>query len=275
MEKLPQVQHSWQPWYNVIHPTAIVSPLAQLGQGISIGPYSIIEDGVTIGDRTTIASHVHLYSNTTIGNNCSIYDGAIVGSNPQDLSYLNETTFLTIGNNTIIREYCTINRAANEGKSTSIGNNVLLMAYSHVGHDSIIEDHVVIANGVQLGGHVELGFGVVIGGMTAIQQFCRIGTLAFVGGTLKADKDVPPFSKALGNPLSWAGLNHKALEKHAMSKEDQEAIHKAYRTMYRSGKTVEEALTTIKASYSKSAIESMLSYFSKPTRGIIRPKERA
>ncbi|MGL1934766.1 MAG: acyl-ACP--UDP-N-acetylglucosamine O-acyltransferase [Fibrobacterales bacterium] len=258
----------------MIHPTAIISPLAQLGQGVSIGPYSIIEDGVTIGDNTTITSHVHIYSNTTIGNECAIYDGAIIGSNPQDLSYLNETTFLTIGNNTIIREYCTINRAAYEGKTTTIGNNVLLMAYSHVGHDSLIEDHVVIANGVQLGGHVELGFGVVVGGMTAIQQFCRVGKLSFIGGTLKADRDVPPYSKALGNPLAWAGLNHKALERHGIDTESKEEVNKAYRILYRSGDTVAVALAKIETELNTTLLEGFITYFSKPTRGIIRPKER-
>ncbi len=255
----------------MIHSTAVVSPLASIGKGVTIGPYSVVDQNVTIGAHSTIESRVHIYSNTTLGESCHVYDGAIVGSNPQDLRYLDETTWLVIGDRCTIREYCTINRAAYEGKSTHIGNDVLLMAYSHVGHDSIIGDHVVLANGVQLGGHVEIGLGVVVGGMTAIQQFCRIGTMAFVGGTLKADRDVPPFSKALGNPLTWAGINHKACEKHGIDSSEIEIIHKAYKLLYRSNYTVEEAISIISESFSGNAVNLLKDYFIRPTKGIIRP----
>jgi UDP-N-acetylglucosamine acyltransferase len=196
-----------------IHPTAIVSNKASIGANCTIGAFAVVDENVTIGNDCVIAPRVHIYPNTLMGNDCRIYDGAIVGSDPQDLKYDGSNTYLEIGDRVKIREYCTINRSVSSDQPTQIKDDVLLMAYCHVGHDCIIHESAVLANGVQLGGHVEIGKNSVIGGYTAVHQFSIVGAYTFVGGTLKIDRHVPPFSKALGEPLVWAGINTIGLKR--------------------------------------------------------------
>jgi UDP-N-acetylglucosamine acyltransferase len=203
---------------------------------------------VTLGEHVVLESRVHVASGVAVGAGTVIHDGAILGNAPQDLKYTGEKTRLEVGENCIIREYCTLNRGTIATGLTSVGNNVLLMAYTHVAHDCCVEEGAVLANGVQLGGHVRIGKYATLGGTTAVQQFCQIGAYAFVGGTLKVDRDVPPASRALGNPLKWAGLNLHALRKfpEEFSPERILALESIFRQLYRSRTPVDQIVETLK-----------------------------
>jgi UDP-N-acetylglucosamine acyltransferase len=227
----------------MIHPSAFVSSKAQVHKSASVGPWCIVEDGAKIAENVVLDAKVHVFGNTNIGAGTRIFDGAVVGGEPQALIYKGEQTFLEIGENCIIREYATVNRGCGENGITKIANNVLLMAYSHVGHDCLLENGAVISNGVQLGGHVKIGEFATIGGGTYIQQFAKIGAYSFAGGTLKIDRDVPPASRALGDPARYAGLNLHALRKHNFSEERIALLDKNYRELYRGGKAMTEVFT--------------------------------
>src|SRR3989338_5546487 len=176
-----------------IHPTAIVSKKAKLAADIIVGPYSIISDTVTIGSGTKIGSHCVIDGNTRIGRDCEIFTGAVVGSRPQDLKYKGETVFLEIGDGNIIREYCTFNPGTEEGGKTTVGNDNLFMAYAHIAHDCIVGNNCVIANNGTLAGHVVIEDMAVVGGLVAIHQFVRVGTLSIIGGCSKVVQDIPPY----------------------------------------------------------------------------------
>jgi UDP-N-acetylglucosamine acyltransferase len=223
----------------MIHPSAFVHPQAQVHPSATVGPWCLVDAGAVIGADVILESRVHVYGGVQVGEATHIYDGAVVGSDPQDLKYNGEPTRLHIGAHCRIREYCTLNRGTGEKGCTVVGDSVLLMAYTHVAHDCLIGQGAVLANGVQLGGHVRIGAYATIGGNTAVHQFSRVGDYAFVGGTLKIDRDVPPASKALGNPLKWAGLNLHALRKHGFSAERIAGLEAAYRKLYRSGFAME------------------------------------
>jgi UDP-N-acetylglucosamine acyltransferase len=227
---------------DMFHPSAFISPEAKVHESASVGPWCVVEAGAKIAENVVLDTRVHVFGNTSIGAGTRIFDGAVVGGDPQALKYKGEQTFLEIGENCTIREYTTINRGCGENGITKIANNVLLMAYSHVGHDCFLENGAVISNGVQLGGHVSVGEFATIGGGTYVQQFAKIGAYSFAGGTLKIDRDVPPASRALGNPARFAGLNLHALRKHNFSEERIAVLEKNYRELYRSGKPVAEAI---------------------------------
>lgn len=250
----------------MIHPSAFVSPLAKVPESACVGPWCVVDPDVTLGDNVVLESRVHVASGVTIGAGTVIYDGAILGNRPQDLKYAGEWTRLEIGENCTIREYCTLNRGTAATGLTFVGNNVLLMAYTHVAHDCYIGEGAVLANGVQLGGHVRIGKFATIGGTTAVHQFCQVGAYSFVGGTLKVDRDVPPASKALGNPLQWAGINLHALRKfpEEFSLERIHALERAYRALYRSGRPV----ATVAEEY-KTSEESLLKDFFQSFRLLI------
>lgn len=216
----------------MVHPTAVVSPHAHLEEGVVVGPWSVIDDHVYIGADTVLESRVRLYPGTTLGRACHLFDGAILGADPQDLKYRGEPTQVLVGNHTLIREYCTVNRGTGDGGVTQIGSQVLLMAYSHVAHDCQIGDFAVLANRVQLGGHVQIGHGAVLGGGVYVQQCCRIGAYAFIAGTQKVERHVPPASRALGNPLCWTGVNLHALRRFGFNQQACSDLQKQYRKLY-------------------------------------------
>ncbi|MCL2283864.1 MAG: acyl-ACP--UDP-N-acetylglucosamine O-acyltransferase [Fibromonadales bacterium] len=226
----------------MIHPSALVSTKAEVHENASIGPWCIVEDRAKIAENVVLDARVHVFGNTSVGMGTRIFDGAVVGGDPQALKYNGEQTFLEIGENCVVREYTTLNRGCGEGGITKIANNVLIMAYAHIGHDCLLEQGTVISNGVQLGGHVKIGEFATIGGGTLVQQFAKIGAYSFAGGTLKIDRDVPPASRALGDPARFAGLNLHALRKYSFSEDRIALLEKNYRELYRSGKPVTEAI---------------------------------
>jgi len=249
----------------MIHPSACVALNAKVHEKASVGPWCIVESGAELAENCVLEARVHVFGNTKIGANTHIYDGAVIGGEPQALKYKGEETFLEIGENCKIREYATVNRGCGENGITKIANDVLLMAYSHVGHDCILERGSVISNGVQLGGHVVVGEFATIGGGTYVQQFAKIGAYSFAGGTLKIDRDVPPSIRALGDPAKFAGLNLHALKKHGFSEERIGVLEKNYRELYRSGKPLMECIEAFKSK--ENEIDPLLLEFFKDFKG--------
>ncbi len=254
-----------------IHPTAIVSPKAKLADSVSVGPFSIISDNVAIGADTKIGSHCVIEGNTAIGKGCEIFTGAVVGSRPQDLKFKGEKVFLEIGDNNIIREYCTLNPGTQEGGKTFIGDNNLLMAYSHIAHDCRVGNGCVLANNSTLAGHVTIEDKAVIGGIVAIHQFVRIGMLSIVGGCSKVVQDIPPFSTCDGHPARLYGLNLTGLRRKGVSKDSIKQIGQAFKIFFNSGLSVKHALERVEKELEKTEEISYLVNFAKSSeRGLTR-----
>ena len=228
-----------------IHPTAIIHPSAKIGDFTEIGAYCQIGEHVEIGKNNTINSQVVVENHTTIGDGNKFYHGAIIGSHPQDLKYKNDPTRLMIGNNNTIREFATINISATMDEDTVIGNQCLLMAYSHVAHNCQIGSNIIIANAVNIAGHVHIDDFVTIGGMTAIHQFVKIGKYAFIGGKSGLKKDVPPYTRGEGMPYKVSGLNAVGLQRKGFSSEQIQAIKKIYKLFYGSGLNVTQAMNEL------------------------------
>jgi len=255
----------------MIHPTAIVSKKAKLTDGIEIGPYTIIGDNVVIGKGTKIHSHCVVEGNTAVGSGCEIFTGAVVGSRPQDLKYKGEKSSLEIGNNNIIREYCTLNPGTGEDGKTIIGNNNLLMAYSHIAHDCVVGNNCAIANNGTLAGHVTIEDKAVIGGLVAIHQFVRIGTLSIIGGCSKVVQDIPPYSTCDGHPARIYGLNLVGLKRSNSAQESIEKLDKAFRILFNSGLAVKHAVEKVKEEVAPCKEVSYLINFIKDSqRGLSR-----
>ena len=217
-----------------IHPTAIVDPGTVLGPDVVVGPYGIIGPGVRIGAGTTIGPHAVIQQDTTLGAGCAIGAGVVLGADPQDLKYRGEATSLEIGDETRIREYATLHRGTAATGRTVEGQRCYLMAYVHVAHDCVVEDDVVIANAVQLAGHVHVEANATIGGLAPIHQFVRIGRFALVGGGSRVPQDVPPFTRAAGNPMRLYGINSLALVRAGFPPEVRAALKHAYRLLFNS-----------------------------------------
>ncbi|MCX7908921.1 MAG: acyl-ACP--UDP-N-acetylglucosamine O-acyltransferase [Ignavibacteria bacterium] len=219
----------------VQHPTAIVSPKARIDNNVKIGPYCIIEDDVTILEGTELIANVYLANGTNLGRNCLIFPGVVIATKPQDLKYDNSPTKVILGDNNEIREYCTIHRGTQETGCTIVGNNNLLMAYTHIAHDCKVGNNNIFANVVQLAGHVEVEDWVVLGGVVKIHQFCRIGAHAMVGGDVKVTKDIAPFTLVGENPPKVDGINKIGLRRRGFSNELIKEIDNFYRLVFHSG----------------------------------------
>jgi UDP-N-acetylglucosamine acyltransferase len=202
---------------------------------------------VAVGDRTVIGPHAVLDGWTTIGEDCQIHAGAVIGNEPQDLKYNGAKSWVRIGRRNVIREYVTVHRATAEGEVTAIGDDNLLMAYVHVAHNCVIGNNVILANAVMLAGHVVIEDWVIIGGMTPIHQFVRVGRHAFIGGGSRIPQDIPPFVRCAGNPLRVAGLNSVGLARRGFSPEVVAELKRAYRTVYRSELNVSQALEKVRS----------------------------
>jgi UDP-N-acetylglucosamine acyltransferase len=252
-----------------VHATAVIDDSAELAAGVTVGPYSVIGPNVVVGSGTTIGAHVVIERDTTVGNDCRLYSGAALGGDPQDLKYAGESSRLTIGDRTVVREFATLNRGSAARGSTDIGTDCLLMAYAHVAHDCIIGDHVVIANAVNMGGHAEVGDWVVIGGMTAVHQFARIGAHAFIGGMSAVRKDVPPYVKASGDPMKLFGLNSIGLQRRGFADEVRAEIRRAYRILFQSKQPLRQALEEARSSLQSSPeLNALLSFIESSERGV-------
>lgn len=254
-----------------IHPTAIVHPKARLGENVTVGPFSIIEEDVEIGEGTRIDSHVLVANGARIGKNCHIHHGAVISTIPQDLKFSGEETFLEIGDHTIIREYCDLNRGTKERGKSVIGSHCLLMAYTHVAHDCLVGNHVILANAVQLAGHVTIEDHVTIGGMVPVHQFCRIGKHAFVGGGFRVVQDVPPYILAAGEPLTYKGLNIIGLRRRGFPQETIALLRKCYRFLYQAKLNTSQAVEKIRSELEPTPeIQAVLEFIEKSERGFIR-----
>jgi UDP-N-acetylglucosamine acyltransferase len=231
----------------LIHPTAIIHPDASLAPGVSVGPYSIIHEHVKIGAHTRIGAHCVIEGYTTLGEHNHIFTGAVIGSIPQDLKFRGEKSELVIGNHNRVREYVTINPGTEGGGGkTVIGDDCLFMAYSHVAHDCIIGNRVVLANSTALAGHITVEDRAIVGGLCGVHQFVRIGTLAMVGGCSRVIQDVPPYATCVGMPARIFGVNSEGMRRAEMSDAVKEVLQRAYRVLFYSKlpfrKAVDQAL---------------------------------
>ncbi|MDJ0796101.1 MAG: acyl-ACP--UDP-N-acetylglucosamine O-acyltransferase [Calothrix sp. MO_167.B12] len=226
----------------LIHPTAVINPNAQLHPTVQVGAYAVIGENVKVGPETTIGAHAVLEGPLEIGARNKIYPGAVIGMEPQDLKYDGEFSWVKIGDNNLIREYVTINRATGVGEETYIGNGNLLMAYVHVGHNCFIEDSVIIANSVALAGHVHIESRARLSGVLGVHQFVHIGTMAMVGGMTRIDRDIPPYMLVEGNPSRIRSLNLVGLKRSGMNLPDFQLLKKAFRILYRSQLNFKESL---------------------------------
>lgn len=230
---------------SLIHPTAVISPHATLGKNVSVGPFAIIGEGCEVGDGCVIAPRAMLERNVKLGPNVKIGVGTILGGEPQDLKFGGEETTVEIGEGTTIREYTTINRGTTHSFKTTVGKNCLLMSYVHLAHDCQIGNGVILSNVVQLAGHVVVADKAIISGLTAVHQFVRIGRHSFIGGCSRVSKDIPPFLKAVGNPVKLYGLNTIGLQRHGFSEEVLRELKRAYRLFFRSDLNVSQAMERV------------------------------
>ena len=245
------------------HSTAIVDKRAKLAADVEVGPYSIIGPNVKIGSGTRIASHCVIEGWTIIGKGCNIFPGAVIGSITQDLKFKGKRSFVKIGDNNTIREFVTINRATGEDSATTIGNNSLIMAYTHIAHDCRIGNNVVIANAGTFAGHVTVEDGAVIGGMAGIHQFVNIGTLAIIGGCSKVVKHIPPYAMADGRPTKIYGLNLIGLKRAGIPEKSRAILKRAFKMLFNSGLSMPHALKKVESTLQQTVEIKKLAHFLK------------
>jgi UDP-N-acetylglucosamine acyltransferase len=232
---------------SLIHPTAIIDPGASIGKGTKVGPFSIIEAGAKLGEDCLVESHAVIRGNVTLGDRNVIGQCAIVGGDPQDRKYSGEETYLKIGNDNVFREFVTLHRGTGAGKSTVIGDDNFLMAFTHIGHNCTIHDHVTIANSCGISGHVTIEDRANIGGMTGVHQYVRIGKLSMIGAMSGVGRDVPPFMLTEGRRCRVYDINAIGLRRLGFSSEVRMALHKACKIIYRSDLPTSDAIAQVRA----------------------------
>ena len=255
----------------MIHPQAIIDPAARLAEGVSVGAFSVVGAGVEIGAGTRIASHVVIDGPTRIGRDNKIYSFAAIGGDPQDKKYAGEATRLEIGDRNVIREYCTISRGTVQDEGiTRIGDDNWIMAYVHIAHDCRIGNHTIFANSASLAGHVTIEDHVILGGFTLLHQFCKVGAHAFTAMNSVISKDVPPFLMVSGHMARPHGLNTEGLKRRGFSPDTLSRLRKAYRILYRSGLTLEQAIEQLQAMEGGAEIDRLVDFLRDVNRGIVR-----
>ena len=255
----------------MIHPTAIIDPAAVLGEGVQVGPWSVIGPDVEIGSGTTIASHVVVQGPTRIGRNNRIFQFASVGAECQDKKYRGEPTRLEIGDDNVIREHVTIHRGTIQDNSlTRIGDRNLLMVGVHVAHDCMIGNDNIFANTTGIAGHVHIGDGVILGGMTGVHQFCKIGSYAMSAGCSLIVKDIPAYVMVGGNPASARSMNFEGMKRRGWSAETISGLRQAYKTVYRQGLTLEQAIAELEGMPAAFDLQLFIDSLRASERGITR-----
>ena len=252
-----------------IHPSALIDASAKLGAGVSIGPFAILGPQVTVGDRCRIGPRATLTRNVRLAEDVIVGDGSILGGDPQDLKYDGEETWVEVGQGTIIREYSTINRATSATYKTTVGARCFIMTYVHLAHDCHVGDDVVIANATQCAGHVTIHDRAILSGLNAVHQFVTIGTYAFVGGGSRVNQDIPPYVKAVGNPMELYGLNSIGLQRAGFSGETVAALKRAYRLFFNSDLNLSQALERARTELpSLPEVERFLAFVESSERGV-------
>lgn len=253
-----------------VHPSAIIARDARLGDDVEVGPFAIIgedcvvADGCIIGARATLERHVRLARNVRIGI------GSVIGGDPQDLKFKGETTTVEIGEGSIVREYSTINRGTSQSWKTSVGKDSFIMSYVHLAHDCHVGDGVILANGVQLAGHVTIEDRAIISGLTAVHQFVRIGAHSFIGGMSRVTKDIPPYLKAVGDPVKLYGLNSVGLQRSNFDPDVIRELKRAYRLFFRSELNVSQALERAQSELSMTPeVKHFLGFVDNSQRGVV------
>jgi UDP-N-acetylglucosamine acyltransferase len=259
-----------------IHATAVISPEAELDSSVSVGPYAVIGAGVQVAAGTTIGAHTVIEGPTTIGRDNRIFSHAALGAAPQDMKYRGEPTKLEIGERNTIREFCTFNRGTTQDVGvTRIGDDNWIMAYVHVAHDVQVGSRTILANNATLAGHVHVGDWVIVGGLTGVHQFCKIGAHAMTGFQSHVSQDVPPFMMAAGHPLAISGFNAEGLRRRGFSKERIALVKQMHRLLYREGLTLDDAKRAIAALRGTVEggdvdVQLLLDFLAASTRGIAR-----
>ncbi len=252
-----------------IHPTALVDPSAELGTDVEIGPWAMVGPRCVIGDGTVLSPRATLERDVTLGQRVRVGVGSVLGGDPQDLKYRGEDTRVEIGDDTAIREYATINRGTSHSLVTKVGRGCFLMSYVHLAHDCQLGDGVIISNGTQLAGHVIVDDRATISGLCAVHQFVRIGSHAFIGGCSRVAQDVPPYVKAVGNPVKLFGLNSVGLQRHGFSEPVVKELKRAYRLLFRSEHNVSQGLVRARAECEALAeVTSFLDFVEQSERGV-------
>ncbi len=254
------------------HPTAIIDPKAEVDDSVEIGPYAIVGPHVSIGAGTKIGPHAVIEPHVAIGPDCTIFQFAAIGAIPQSLKFKGEETVVRIGKNTIIREFVTIHRGTEFGGGiTEVGDNCLLMNYTHIAHDCRVGKQVVFANNATLAGHITIGDYATVGGLTAIHQFVHVGDYAFIGGKAAVVKDIPPYVISSGDRAKLHGLNAVGLKRHGFSPATLSQLKKAYRIIFRIGLTMHEAVERVKAEVEQSPeVVNFVNFIQSSERGITR-----
>jgi UDP-N-acetylglucosamine acyltransferase len=253
-----------------IHPSAIVSSDAEIASDVEIGAFAIVGENCTIGSGCVISPRVTLDRNVVIGQDVKVGVGTILGGPPQDLKYAGEETTVEIGDGTVIREYTTINRGTAHSFKTTVGRNCLLMSYVHLAHDCHIGNNVILSNVVQLAGHVTVEDKAIISGLSAVHQFVRIGRHSFIGGCSRVSKDIPPFLKAVGNPVKLYGLNSIGLQRSGMEESTILELKRAYRLLFRSDHNVTQAIERAQAELEPLAeVKELIQFVEASERGVV------
>jgi UDP-N-acetylglucosamine acyltransferase len=255
----------------MISPLASIHPDAKLGNDVTVDPFAVIHENVSIGDGSHIMSHAVIMPFSHIGKGCRIFPGAVIGAIPQDLKFVGEETTAEIGDHTTIRECVTVNRGTKDKFKTVVGSHCLLMAYAHVAHDCTLGDHVILANAVQLAGHVEVGEYAIIGGLAGAHQFTRIGAHTYIAGHTVIRKDVPPYVKAAREPMSYMGLNVVGLQRRQFSQEKMDAISQIYHLLFVSSNSIASGIEKIKDKVPDSETkQEILQFIASSKTGVIK-----
>lgn len=253
-----------------VHPTAIVSDDAQLAAGVEVGPFAIVGPGCDIGEGCVIGPRATLERNVRLARKVRVGIGAVLGGDPQDLKFQGEDTTVEIGEGTVIREYSTINRGTSESFKTTVGRNCFIMSYVHLAHDCHLGDGVILANGVQLAGHVRIDDRAILSGLSAVHQFVRIGRHSFIGGCSRVSKDIPPFLKAVGNPVKLYGLNTVGLQRAGFDEATLRELKRAYRLLFNSDLNISQAMEKAEKDLDqRPEVQELMRFLEASGRGVV------